>query len=778
MFDVTTARQVDYKDSQGHQLQVTVFQDREDKGLWYLVPVPRLCLDNGQPAFNLTKYKDNQAGSAGICTFEVELFAPEDAKKAAQDQIPEIKAWGQFTWTSGDVFFDFDLPVEGKPEGQQICVSPSLFGSNVARFLIELETEAAVNTFVGAFTGAGQLSPFSINYSMGVLTQLLGAKAELKYTASVAIDYERTYETKKDTWGKSQQVLVEVKQNLKSSGAGEVKVTPGVGGTPEVVQMVRDWAWSMLESQVASAIETAQRQATGNQNPISVVSDIFVAYAEDAIVEWTTPVSRFLPRFDAATWEKLYHEVDNRELVVIFDLVGDPSDAAGVIGFEDVEVEVFYPTRTTDNSFKLSLGKGGESSVVYRAPGGGAFDPKFAYRYTVNFGAGESPFTSDRIDTAATRVSFRPNRFGIRNVSFVGTGIPFNGGSPYAVRTLFIDFFETPPAGQPPKLQTKEMTVNDKPVVFSSTYHVPIANDYNYRLRYQLTSGDVITVQPDALFGSNNADTVFVLTPQNYLTTFSFRALAMKGGSGFLELDINGAYHDDQNPSQKVPPNYNWDGWVPEPQPGLSTSPTWAFQAQPDPQTAFFDLNGQVIYGDGDVATLSNVKVPYSRRALILKDTEEVYSVEIFTADVDWSQVKQVSLNILQFADVNGTVLADLHEAAQQTFTRMRSVHDEPSRPEAGALQAASGSAVNLIAYNMIPPAEDMIVQSLPLYYTLYRPRGAPNIVFYYSADYVLLDGTRRGTGQLEVTNKLQIHLPPVAGDPPGVLQAACITTR
>ncbi|ETD90616.1 hypothetical protein U713_04905 [Rhodobacter capsulatus YW2] len=776
MFDVTTARQVDYRDGQGNQLQVTVFQDREDKGLWYLVPVPRLRIDNGQPTFNLTKYLKNQDGNAGICTFEVELFAPEDAKRAAQEQIPDIRAWGQFTWIGGDVFFDFDLPVEGKPEGQQICVSPSLFGSNVARFLVELETEAALNTFVGAFTGTGGLAPFSITYSMGVLTQLLGARAEVKYTASVAIDYERTYESKKDTWGKSQQVLVEVKQNLKSSGAGDVKVTPGAGGTPEVVQMVRDWAWSVLETQVASAIETAQRQATGNQNPISVVSDIFLTYAEDAIVEWSTPVSRFLPRFDAATWEKLYHEVDNRELVVVFELTGDPSDAAGVIGFEDVEVEVFYPTRTTDNSFKLSLGKGGESSVVYRAPGGGSFEPGYAYRYTVNFGGGESPFTSDRIETAATRVSFRPNLLGIRKVTCLGTGVPFEGTSPYAVRTLFIDFFETPPAGQPPKLQTKEMTRNGTPVEFSSTYHVPITNTYNYRLRYQLKTGEVITVQPPVLFGSNNADTVFVFTPQDYLTTFSFRALAMKGGTGFLELNVNGAYHDDQNPSQKVPPNYNWDGWVPEPQPGLSTSPTWAFQAQPDPQTAYFDLNGQVIYGDGDVATLSNIKVPYSRRALILKDTEEIYSVEIFTNEIDWTQVRQVSLNILQLADAKGAVLADLHEAAQQSFTLMRRLQDTPPPPDAG--RGGSVSAVNLIAFNMIPPASDMIVKSLPLYYTLYRPRGAPDIVFYYSADYVLNDGTRKGTGRLEVTNKLQIHLPPVATDPPGLLQAARITTR
>ncbi|MFD2174702.1 hypothetical protein [Rhodobacter lacus] len=777
MFDVTTARQVDYTDSFGIQLQVTVFQDRENKGLWYLVPVPRLCIDNGQPAFNLTKYIDNQGGIAGICTFEVELFAPEEAKKAAQAQIPEITSWGQFIWTSGDVFFDFDLPVGDKTEGQQICVSPSLFGSNVARFQIELETEAALNSFVGAFTGTGALSPFSVSYSMGVLTQLLGARAEVKYTASVAIDYERTYESKKDTWGKSQQILVEVKQNLKSSGAGDVKVTPGVGGSPELVQMVRDWAWSVLETQVASAIETAQRQATGNENPISVVSDIFLTYSEDTIIEWSTPVSRFLPRFSAESWEKLYHEVDNRELVVIFELAGDPSNDAGVVVFEDVEVEVRYPTRTTDNSFKLSLGEGGTSSVSYRAPGGGEFDPEYAYRYTVNFVGGAPPYTSEWITDAATRVTFRPNRLGIRNVSFIGSGIPFDDGSQYAVKTLFIDFFETPPEGQEPKLQTKEMTENDTEIIFSSTYNVPIANDYNYRLRYQLTSGDVITVQPDVQFGSDNADTVFVLTPQKYLTSFSFRALAMKGGTGFMELDINGAYYDNQNPSEGVPPNYNWDGWVPEHQPGLSTSPTWVFQSQPDPQTAFFDLNGQVIYGDGNIATLANVKVPYSRRALILKDTEEVYSVEIFTDQIDWSVVKQVSLNILQFANETGAVLADLHTDAQQSFTLMRSVHGEQPTSRAGA-RLLPLQAVNLIAYNMIQPAENMIVKSLPLYYTLYRLRSAQNIVFYYNADYVLKDGTRKGTGQLEVTNKLQIHLPPVASDPPGVLQAARIAAR
>lgn len=55
MFDVTTARLVDSVGPDGTALQATVFQDRTDQGTWYLVPVPRLRIDNGQPAFNLTR---------------------------------------------------------------------------------------------------------------------------------------------------------------------------------------------------------------------------------------------------------------------------------------------------------------------------------------------------------------------------------------------------------------------------------------------------------------------------------------------------------------------------------------------------------------------------------------------------------------------------------------------------------------------------------------------------------------------------------------------------
>lgn len=769
MFDVTTARQIDYVDDQGNSLQATVFQDRTDKGLWYLVPVPQLRWDKGQPTFSLTKYIANANGVAGACVFEVELISPEEAKRAAQRQIPGITGWGQFTWTSGNAMFYFNLPGKDNAQvGQQISVTPSLFATNTARFQVELDSDDQLNTFIGAFSGSGGLSNFSIGYTMGALTQLLGAEAKISYVASAAIEYERKYESRKDTWGKSHSVLVEVKQNLKQSGAGKVEVKKGAGGTDELIQLVRDWAWNTLETQVADAVESARLLAQGNaDNPVSATSDFSATYAEDTIVEWTTPVSRFLPRFDAATWSKVYHEIDNRQLMVTFELVGDPSDEDGKPLFRDVEVTVRYPTRTTDNTFMLGLSGDLPASLTYLAPGGGQFVPEYEYKYRVNFLSGE-PFVSDWIKDDATRISFRPNQFGIRNVSFIGSGVPFNSNGKGAVSKIYIDFFEAPPQGQKPKLQTKEMTANGSAVVFSSTYHVPVTNTYNYRLRYQLQSGDVVTVQPNEQFGSENADQIFVLTPDDHLASFCLRAISMKDW-GFMSIDANATYFDNQNPTESTPPYHSWEGWIPAPQPGLATSPTWSFGARPDPQTAYFRLNGQVIYGDGEVFTLTNVNVPFSRGPLILKGNEEAHSVEIFTSQINWKEVNQVTVNVFQMRAANGQLLGP-----QATFPPERIAMITARRD--GNPTVLANTTRNLLPYSVLAPSSGMQPKSLPLFYTLYRPRDGSEVVFYFNADYVMNDGSVRGTGEVKVTKKLQIHLPPVPADqppvPPGTIHA------
>jgi len=179
MFDITTARTITY--GAQDNLSVTVFRDRTETNIWYMAPVPRLRIQAGQPVFALTKYKSAAGGVAGVCSFEVELFAPEEARQAAEAKIGGIAGWGQFTWVSGDAFFTYELPEGDKTVSRTMVQTPSLFGSNVAYFQVELADDAALNTFVNAFTGPGTLSPFLIQYQMGVLTQLLGCAATVIY---------------------------------------------------------------------------------------------------------------------------------------------------------------------------------------------------------------------------------------------------------------------------------------------------------------------------------------------------------------------------------------------------------------------------------------------------------------------------------------------------------------------------------------------------------------------------------------------------------------------
>lgn len=756
MFDITTARQISY--GPGNEQSVVVFQDRDStqKNIWYMVPVPRIRTQNGQPAFSLTRYNTSADGVAGVCTFSVEVYTPEEAKEAAKQQIRGIEGWGQFTWIGGKTFLQFDL------QGKLMSVEsdPSLFGSNVADFQIQLKSAAEVSSFEEAFKAPGAVSPFLVTYDLVVLTQLLAAKATVTYKSAVAIEVAKTYKTTKDTWGNKSTVLASVHRDLQRSGAGEVSVTPGAGATDELVQRVRDWAYSTLETQVADAIEKASILCGSATDPVSYTNDFKTTYSEDAIIEWSTPVSRFLPRFDAAMWKKLYHKVENRQLVVTFQLLGYPYDSKGNLLLDRVTVQVKYPTRPTDNTFQLTPGTNNVTKT-YVASGTDPFSVKYSYQYTVDF-PGSPSYKSDWIEDDSTLVTFLPNQFGIRRVSFVGVNVPFDKN----VDQVLIDFYENPPEGQHPKLQTQSMTENGVNVTFLSTYRVPIANTYVYRLRYLLKNSEIITVQPDQQFGRNNADVVQVLNPAPSITSLDLRALVSKG-NGFLDVNINAEYVNPQNPPS-APLAHSWSGWVPPKKPAaLYSAEPWTFDARPDPQTAYFRLNGQIIFGDGGLFAVSDLNLAYKSGPLILRDTEVIFNVTIFTDQIDWTAVKRVSVNLFQRTDENGKI-----SSGDGSIMISRTLLTPLSELTLAERDEVLGSNSGLVNYSVLPPANGAKV--LTLYYTLRKPRKAKTVVFYFNAEYAMKNGDRIELDNTEVNDRLQITLParpqPSRGPEPGVV--------
>ncbi|GGE87320.1 hypothetical protein H1W37_06420 [Stappia taiwanensis] len=753
MFDITTVREIDY----GSDQVAYVYQDHDDPKLWYMVPVPTLRRVNGAPAFSLTSYTKNGGGIAGLCTFEMELIQPTEARRAAEEVLGDDISWGGFTWVGGTAFFYYDI--EG--EAEVLAVEPTLYGTNVAAFQVPLKTAAAVNTFKNAYSQGGGASPFRVEYDMQVLTMLLGAKATVKYVAEAAIEYQKTYKTVRDTWGNQKKVLQEVKQVMQQSGAGEVKVTLGAGSSPELEQRVRDWGWTTLENQVANTIAAAAAMATG-PDPVSATTSFEQTYEEDTVIDWSTPVSTFMRKFSAEEWSKLFVEVDNRKLSVVFNLIGQlsrTSDGGAVA--QSITVTVDYPTRKTDNTFTLIVTDGDQSSQIYEAPGdfsGGAYNPQFTYSYVILFEDGKT-YESEPVTTTDTLINLTPNNFGVRQVTFIGQDVPFTAVT--GVKSVDIDFFFAPPLGNPAIVQTKTMTANGEAnaITFDSYYDLPIGQAYTYRLRYVMDDGSVIVSQPPGALSSSpdntnsgNADIVFVSDPKGLFTQFTVRAFNYPGKpADLLLVDVTAQYFDPANDGDKALFQNTWSNWQPS---GLLSfaEPRWNFQAVDNMNTAYFNISGTIFYSDGKSFMLDNYKQSSEYKTLTISNTVENYSVKVDIGQIDWDKVANVNLTMFQLSD-------EARERFGDTLPRFLTKPREEMTSEERAL--AAGSQENLILFNVLGPGQGTPTDQLERYYGIQRERSEPTVEFYYTAIYVMKDGSApRELVDQKVEGRLSVELP------------------
>ena len=756
MFDITTVREISY----GNNEVVYVYRDHDNAKLWYMVPVPTLRTVGGAPAFSLTEYTQNGGGIAGLCTFEMELIQPQTARVAAEQILGNDISWGGFTWVGGTAFFYYDI--EG--ESEVMAVEPTLYGTNVAAFQIPLRTIEAMNSFINAYGKGGGASPFRVGYDMQVLTMLLGAEATVIYRAEAAIEYEKTYSTERDIWGNQKQVLQSVKQVLQQSGAGEVRVRIGAGSSPELEQRVRDWGWTTLENQIASTIAAAATMATG-PNPVSATTTFEQSYVEDTVIDWSTPVSTFMRKFSMEEWAQLFRKVDNRQLSVVFNLIGQlaRTDDGNPIA-QSVTVSVNYPTRTTENTFVLIVKDGAQSSIIYAAPGDfstGDYNPEFSYSYNILFKDGKQ-YQSGLITTRDTLVNITPNNFGTRQVSFIGQAIPFTGAT--GVKLVNIDFFFTPPLGSPALVQSKTMLGNgqDAAVAFDSYYNLPIGQSYSYRLRYLMADNTEIVSQPPAALSSapnntnsGNSDIVFVQDPKGLFTQFTVRAFNYANQPATMVLvDVNARYYDPANEADRWLFENSWNNWEPK---GLLSfaDPRWNFQAVDNKNTAYFNLSGSVFYSDGDNFTLDNYRQSSEYKTLTLTNTIQNYSVLVDTGMIDWEQVANVNLTIFQLSPSGREKFSD---ALPAFFAKAR----EEMSTEERAL--AEGSQANVIFFALLGAAQGSPpAKPLNRYYGVQRLRSQPDIEFYYTATYVMkIDGSTRAITDQLVTGKLSVELPPL----------------
>lgn len=733
---------------------ITVYFDFEDSAKkFYIVPVPHLVMatTGNVPVFSLTKYISNKGDVRGLCTFDVELYVPQDALSAVKQHLDSIGkgdyAQGQFDWASVNTFFKYVL----NGEEQLINMVPSMYGQNRVSFIVLLNKDEDVTTFINAFNkGEGAISPFSVEYDMTSLTKLVGVKAKVTYNVSIAVEWQRTYKTEKDTWGNSRSVLAEVKKSLKQSGAGDVLVDPVGPISDETRQRVQDWAWTTLEKMVSDSVAVANAAAT-SQNPVESTASFTQNYQENEVIEWSIKSSDALPMFSDEVWQKVYQEVDLRQLAVTFDLIGNfgPDSNDGV---DKVDVTVYYPSREpyTETLFPTT----DKNSFIYKAPGafdGNTFIASYEYEYKVYFKDSiKQPYVSEKKSSSEVITNIIPAQLGIQSISFTGTNIPFtkitdkfaqNGDS--TVDRLIIDFYFNRPEGVPNKTEQKEMKANGIAVKFDSFYVLPIENSYVYRLTYVMSDGTEMVINPVRNFGADNSNSVLINFPLKTMTFSVYASKSEDSNKSILDrILLDARYIDEQNPG--LQPSNNFAPWkVDFSEDTFVANPvTWEFLAIKNPEGARYELNGTLFYKNRkpSVVRLNDYIIQATDSYVTFLSDQEQASLLIDWNAINWAVVANVEVTLFQLE--GGTLPPE----------RVKEIL-HPTRLQA----PVEPKQVNNQSYPLLKDPKPIQPRRI---YNVSRDNDSPKFEFWIGVVYNQKDGTKKYLDS-QPMNTLLYTLPP-----------------
>ena len=346
------------------------------------------------------------------------------------------------------------------------------------------------------------------------------------------------------------------------------------------------------------------------------------------------------------------------------------------------------------------------------------------------------------------------------------------------VKHVEIDFFFTPPVGNPAIVQTKIMSANgdgpDQAVGFDSYYNLPIGPGYNFKLRYLMSDNSVVTSGEPFSFSdapnnttSGNANIVYVLDPKDLYTQFNLRTFTIKDSSPIAMVDLTAQYFDTQNSGDHALFQNTWNAWQPKGSPVIETAmPPWNFPAVDNTNTAYFNMQGLIYYPDGSTVTLSNYKQPSGVKVFLIWSDSENYSIEIFTNAIDWNVVANVNLTLFRLSP---EAQAEFGHALPEFLVKPRWQMSAAERVVADRTQQ------DVYGFSLMAAPSGQPVDNYKRHYSLRRPMSQPNIEFYYTAQYIMKqDGETRTLSRQEVVDELHINLPPVPpkhDGPPGLVR-------
>ena len=320
---------------------ITVFGDDAFDDIFYVVPeVPRFRTDDlGDPVFRFLKYRmplereDGKRGG-GFAFFDTELtFTPEALAKltAALDTLVQDRSGkagfrgsvagarearlGTLIYTRGTVNLLLKEAGGALIEAVRGAGKPSLFGRNIATFMVEFTPEGAT-LFEAALQGKGGV--VSVVYDLHFITKLPEIRGRAWFEAEKFYSYEQTIDIDWELYGDDEYVEKITEKFTDGEAMGIELHLDAVLPDPEADRKLKDKIRSMMERALQDAvlrkmipdIDAIAKDDRGIPEDIENLQRAFetrktasfsMEYRENSAIEWNIAPNGILPNITTLT---------------------------------------------------------------------------------------------------------------------------------------------------------------------------------------------------------------------------------------------------------------------------------------------------------------------------------------------------------------------------------------------------------------------------------------------------------------------------------------------
>lgn len=496
---------------------VTVYGDDRAPDVFYLLPQqPSYRIDNnGNPVFKFLKYRfpvDRGDGveGGGFIIFDVEFAVPQDKvdpiKQELSAQAGRPAKIGTITYTDGEAKVNVlnengDLVESVFNPGQ-----PSLFGNNITPFGVELTPEGATLA-EQALQGRGGL--VQVAYSLTFLAKLPPLEVTAGFQSSQFYSFFQTIDLKARFWARN-DYREELRESLIQAEAMHVDIDPGGFTDRQVIEEVRDWAFSTLESRVEKMMVEELTPVPDDQRdrPSGVrhlirdvqktrINSFTLRFTERATEPWDVHPQGTLPNITSLTdgsgnpiqWDDFAADVDlddpffhtkRVDVYVNADFKNLP--------IHSVEVKANYrgrPMTSIDGGTRGEARFDDATKVAKFAEFVKDDDWDFTYSYTVNYKGSSRIFESEEKVTDESVVTVGVDDVGILLVEVAAGDINWSDVESAQVRLTY----EDPGEGVGPIEDQFRLTESEPAHRFERVIFAPFRKTYRYRVRYFMTDG-------------------------------------------------------------------------------------------------------------------------------------------------------------------------------------------------------------------------------------------------------------------------------------------------